>query len=141
MVDRDQERWRLICARLLLCITMMVCLGASAFLSIMMPKMHSTRAFLFAGSLFVLCAFGAFGLSRMRFAAIVAIGIAALLSTLLLARFVIYGHLAAIVVPGGIWNWRKLITFSLAFMLYEIPAAVFFMVWPLRRTNAATSTS
>jgi hypothetical protein len=109
---------------------MLLYLVGIIFLLVMMPKAH--RSLLFAGSLLLLCAFGAIGLSRQRFAAIAAIGVAALLSVAILAAFVIEGHLSAIVRHGS-WHWQTAIAYSIAFMLYETPVAAFVVVWPLRR--------
>jgi glucan phosphoethanolaminetransferase (alkaline phosphatase superfamily) len=130
--DGEDARWRVMLARLLLCLTMILYLGLSAFFLVKLPNLHATRSLLFAGVLLLLCAFGALGLSRVRAAAIVAIGIAAALSIAIVAGYVVTGGLSSIV-RNGTWNWMKAFGYCLALMLYESPVVAFILVWPLRR--------
>ena len=120
-------------ARAILSVAMLLYLTVISVVLIMMPKALAGLAH--AGALLVLCAFGAWGLSRMRVAAIAAIGIAAVGSVALLGAFVMQGKLTAIVKHSG-WRWQFLVVYGLAFMLYEAPVAAFLIVWPLRRGGA-----
>ena len=124
----EDERWRVMLARFLLALAMLLYLLFVVLILYRMPTAH--RSLLLASTLFVLCAFGASGLIRMRKAAIAAIGLASLISVTLLTAFVLAGRLS-VITRHGRWHWTTAIAYSVAFMVYETPIAALIVLLPL----------
>lgn len=129
--DTDERRWRFICVRVLLCVSILYYLATLLLLALGREGLHPSRALSQILVLLLLSVGATLGLSRYRVPSIVAIAIAALVSLWIMSTEVFDSRLLSGMTHGiGTWQTGFVVLVALAFNL--LPAVAFLVVWPLR---------
>jgi hypothetical protein len=129
--DGDEQQWRITCARILLCVSILYYLATLLIMSLGRHGLPPWRAVSQILVLLALSASATIGLSRSRAPSIVAIAIVALISIWLLSTGLFDSRLLSAMTDRiGKWRTGLVILTALAFNL--LPAIAFLVVWPFR---------
>ena len=138
--ESDEQQWRITCARVLLCVSVLYYLATLLIFALARSGLHASRAVSQILVLLLLCVSAAIGLSRHRAPSIVAIAILALMSLWLVSTGLFNSRMLSAMTDGiGKWRTGFVVVTALAFNL--LPAIAFLVVWPLRPPFAGAAPS
>ena len=129
--DSEDQAWRPIFARLLLCVMMLFYLFVLARMALRRPVHHSVQAIAPLAALFLTACYAAVALTRLRVSSLVALVVASLLSLWMIYETVFHTQLLNGVLSGPAY-WRTDLLAINLLAIYSLPVIALIVVCPLK---------